>query len=100
VRGSQFQRNADCLDHAFGIRKHFVAPESDDLIALLLEPGGPSLIVVPLNCVLAAIDLDDKATIGCEEIHHVGAERNLPAKLNAIDLAIAEPMPEPALGIG
>src|SRR4029077_12899076 len=43
---------------------------------------------------------DDEPTIGCHEIHDIGAERNLPAKFDAIDLAIAEPMPEPPFGIG
>ena len=75
MRGSQFQRRSDCLDYAFGIGKHLVAPESDDYIALFLEPGCPSTIVVLLKRVLAAVDLDDEAAIGGEEIHDIGAER-------------------------
>jgi hypothetical protein len=74
VRGSQFQRRSNCLDHAFGIGEHLVAPESNDYIALFLEPGCPSLIVFLSKCVLPAIDLDDEATIGRQEIHDMGRE--------------------------
>ena len=49
---------------------------------------------------LSAVDLDDEAMIGCEEIHDIIPERNLSPEFHAVDLAVAQPVPEPAFGIG
>jgi hypothetical protein len=63
VRGALFQRDDDSRNDTFGVRKHLIAPEPDDPIALELEPGCAPLVVVHFGSMLAAIEFDDEMTI-------------------------------------
>ena len=93
------QDTTDRFDHAFGIGEHFIAPEADDPIALPFEPSRSHPIISLLQSMLAAIDLDDKARSGSQEIDDVGSDSDLAPEFHAVDLAVAQPVPEPALGI-
>ena len=74
MRGSLFQRDDDSRNDTVGVRKHLIAPKSDDAIALGFEPGCPPLIVVHVKGMLAAIDFDNETTIGSHEVDEVGTK--------------------------
>jgi hypothetical protein len=49
---------------------------------------------------LAAIDLDDQASLAADEIHDIRPDWILPNEFRAADLPRAQPVPQPLLGIG
>jgi hypothetical protein len=57
--------------------------------------------VTPLTTtVRVAIDLDGEPSLHAEEVGEVGADRELAAELEVVDLAPAEPLPKERLGSG
>ena len=78
----------------------FVVPESDDGEALGLEPVGATVVVGLLLGVLGAIDFYDEFGVVGDEVNDVGADGGLSSEFHAVDLALADVVPESAFGVG
>jgi len=58
-------------------------------------------MVLLLGAVMrGAVKLDDQLAVFTDEIRDIAANRRLPAKLEPVEPAIAQPVPEQALCIG
>jgi len=81
------ERCVDHLQHAFGILNDVVVPETDDAVALGLEPARPRLVAsfVGLITVLRAIDLDDEARGHAGEVDDIGADWRLSPEMRSFD---------------
>jgi hypothetical protein len=55
---------------------------------------------IGLMAMLPAISFDDQSALGAGEIRDATANRLLPAELEAAELAIADPIPQPPFGVG
>ena len=86
-------RVENSLAHAFGIAEDLIIPETQNAIAVGMEPPRPLLIAAGHACVLPAIDLDDKRRIKTREVGDIRAEHCLPAKLGPIETTTTEDLP-------
>src|SRR5262249_23918998 len=82
-----------------GVGKHVVAPKAQDPVALLLEPRGASGIVLRLDRMLAAVDLDDQQSILGKKIGDVGADGHLATEFHTVELTVAKGLPELVLRV-
>jgi len=97
VRGrgqGRLDRRPDTIE----ILQHIVVPEAKDTKALTLQKFSSTRVA--LGRVLPAVDLDDQALLGAEEVRDVAIDLDLPTELEAVHLAVAENVPEFALGVG
>ncbi len=74
--------------------------ESEDLVPGAFEVCGPRVIRFGLLPVEGPIDLDDELGLVAVEIHDVGSQLDLPAKLEATKSAISKGGPKHPLGVG
>jgi hypothetical protein len=89
----------NCLKHTVSILDHLVVPEAKHLPALARQISVTD-IVTKAFCVLRAVGLDDQRSPNAKKIDDVGSERDLPAKLDAIQATIAQKTPQAKLGVG
>jgi hypothetical protein len=89
----------NCLQDTFAILQHLVVPEPKDFPALAFQIGVTN-IVARAFCVLRAVSFDDQLSANAKKVDNVGADRNLPAKLNAIQTTVAQQAPEAKLAVG
>ncbi len=82
------------VEDAFGIGKDVVVPEPDHAIPMLPQPRSAVLIGARLIGVLAAVELNDQQRFHSSEIRDVRPDRHLAAKLDAVELSIAEMLPK------
>ena len=78
----------NCLQDTFAILEHLVVPEPKDLPALPFQISIPGPVAKTLS-VLRAVGLDNQLSANAKKVDDVGSNRNLPAKLNAIQATIA-----------
>ena len=79
----------DCL----GLGQHLVIPEPKHAVPLALQPPRPLLIILLLLEVLAAIDLNDEASLMADEVNDVSPQHHLSAELNTMHLATTKSGP-------
>ncbi len=70
----------DTLEHVVDLALDLSVCESQHSVALLVEPPGASLIVLPLIGMMVAIDFDDQPLIEAHEINNVASQDVLPAE--------------------
>jgi hypothetical protein len=80
VRVAQLQ--ADLLDNAVQMGQDFVVPKAEDTISELAKRSSPHFIMRSLNCMLAAIELNDELLLWTAEVSDVVCDRVLPAELH------------------
>jgi len=77
-----------------GIRQDLVVPESQDAIALRLQPAGTLFVVGDLHRMLATIHVDNHPAFETHKVHDERTNRLLAAKLNRRDLTALELLPK------
>lgn len=89
-------QNSLDLIHDLGI------PESNDMIALAFKKGRPLGIVTPCRILrmLAAIKLDNQTDLMTGEISEIAPDRNLAAKMRALNRNAPQLFPELGFRIG
>jgi len=90
----RLKESLNSVEDAFGVREDVVVPEPDHAIPMLPQPGGAFLIGAYLLGMLAAVELDDQQRFHSREIRNVGPDRHLAAKLDTVELSIAEMLPK------
>ena len=91
------ERVEDDHQDAFEIRQHVVVPEAQHTKVICRKPTIPSLIFRGLR-MLSAVHLDDKASLITREVCNIRTDRNLTAKFRTRKAAVAQRVPELALG--
>jgi len=89
----------DSFQHDIGVAQHVARPEPNYAIAARFEPLGSNLVVRQLKRVLPAVDFDDEATFGTEEVDDITTDRSLPAEPVSRERTAAQSGPEPNLGV-
>ena len=82
------------LCHCFRICQYLIVPESQNAIALYLEPTCALLVVVSLCRMLPAIHFDDQSALETNKINDKRADRLLATKLYSRDLTTLEFLPQ------
>jgi len=95
-----FERLHDHLQHAFGISKHVVVPETDHAEASSLQISGARLIPCDLRIVLPTINLDHEVCGQAGEIDDVVINRDLPPEQLTFKIVASHQIPKPLLGFG
>jgi len=93
---------SNLLKHAGHVLKNIGIPKSKDGYVSCDEPSVALTIVLKVRSkiVLSAIELDRQAQSRAIEIEYVGSRGMLTAELVAIDLSIAQPIPQPTFHEG
>ena len=84
--------------HAIGVRQQFVVAEPQDAIAQGLQQVRTCRVSGSAKGVLSAVEFNDQPCLWTAEVYDVHADRMLPTEFCALDLAVPETCPEPALG--
>jgi hypothetical protein len=87
VGGHETESVQNRLDHAFHVFVDLGNPEPEHAKAHLTEAAISPGVVGELFAVVLAIDFHHQLGFQTREVGKVGAERNLPAKLEFIQLA-------------
>jgi hypothetical protein len=88
----------NCLQDSFAILDHLVVPEAKHLPTEVRQIGVADLVTKAF-CVLRAVSLDDELSPNAKKVDNVRSKWNLPAKLEAVQAAIAEEPPQAEFGI-
>src|ERR1700677_626456 len=86
------------LQHALAILGHLVVPKAKPLPTLARQISVTDRVAKTF-CVLRAVSLDNQLSLNAEKVDDVGSKRDLPAKLDAIQAAIAQETPKAKLGV-
>jgi hypothetical protein len=86
----------DVVCHRRRIAQNVVVPVSQDAVAEGSESARAFGVVVLLCGVLASVQLDDDSRLRAGEIGDVAGDGDLPAEAEAIELALAQVLPERA----
>jgi len=89
----------DGREHALGICKHFVVPESQYVIPESGQVCGPCRVRCASGVVLASVDFDDERGKWAAEVNDERADRVLPSELRTKELSIPKQRPKMALGV-
>jgi hypothetical protein len=89
---------ANDFHHRVDFRQNVMVPEAKDLKSLGFQPGGAAGVIVFLVAMLPTISLDHERQILTEEVRNERADRDLPSELGAVELATAQPRPQPGFG--
>ncbi len=81
---------ADRLKDAVEVAEDVVVPETNHLVAMLKEEGRALCVGVLPGSMLAAIELDDQATLDTAEVDDERPDRVLPPELDAHQLPITK----------
>jgi hypothetical protein len=82
----------NCLQDALAIEEHLIVPETKHRPALSCEIGVTGIISVAFG-MLETIRLDDQLGANTKKVDNIRSDRNLPAKLEAIQATIAQKTP-------
>src|SRR4051812_13325183 len=96
------QGGIDGVENAVEIVAQLGIPEPEHAVAFAFEPAGPGFVpeshVVP--AVVPAVKFDEQSCLQASEIRHITADRNLPAKMAAVEGNAFKRSPEFLLGLG
>ena len=98
MRVGQCFRNR--LQHPRMIAEHIMIPEPEYLIPALHEDGCPFLIGSDPTSMVATIQFDHQPVGWTAEIHNVGADGVLSAKLDVMELPVLQLPPKYPLAVG
>jgi hypothetical protein len=88
----------NCLQNPSAILEHLVVPEAKHLPPLARQISVTYSVAKTFR-VLRAVSLDDQLSANAKKVDNVGADWDLPAKLNAVQAAIAQKAPEAKFGV-
>ena len=83
----------NCLQNPFAILQHLVVPKAKHPPALARQISVTD-IVTKAFCVLRTVGLDDQLSANAKKVDDVGTDRDLPAKLESAEAAIAQKTPQ------
>jgi hypothetical protein len=87
------------LQDTFAILDHLVVPESKHLPPLARQISVTDMVTKAFS-VLRPVGFDNQLSANAKKVDNVGADRDLPAKLNAIQATIAQKTPEAQFAVG
>jgi len=105
VRGRTFRCAALALrqdreQHAVEVRMNFRILKPHDGIAPRVQVSRPLLVAAVAAVVRRAVGLDDQPALRTVEVRDVVADGDLPAELEAVQLSVAQALPEHLLRRG
>jgi len=100
LRGNPTEGLRDGFDDALDVLVDLGNPEPEHAKADLTKPAISPRVVSQLLAVVLAIDFHHQLGFQAREVGKVGAERDLPAKLESAELAPTQAVPQPPLGPG
>jgi hypothetical protein len=89
----------DCFQNPFAILQHLIVPEAKHLPPLARQISVTD-IVTKAFCVLRAVSLDNQLSPNAKKVDNVGADWDLPAKLQAVQATIAQEAPQAQFAVG
>lgn len=94
------ERASDRLPNGVGSLEHLVVPETQNPVALAVQPSRPRLVPDAPPSVLTAVDLDHHPRLDADEVDDEATDWVLAAELEAVQLPLAQLRPEQPLGEG
>ena len=98
VRGLFRQGLGNHLQHTLDIFEHIIVPKADD--AESLRPEMRRAVCIAFFRVLPTIQFNNQPRLSTQKVRDVIIELNLPPKLRAVQLAIAQMFPQKLLALG
>ena len=92
------QRFANDMDDSVQVAQDVVVPEAEDFETFGFEKRRASGIAPFV--MLSAVDLDDQHRLQASEVRNIRQQAVLEAEFEAVDLAVADGLPEFLLGVG
>ncbi len=89
---------ANDFHHRVDFRQNVMVPEAKDLKSLGFQPGGAAGVIVFLVAMLATISLDHERHFLAREVRDERADWDLPSEFGTMELATAQPRPQPGFG--
>ena len=89
----------NCLQNPFAILQHLVVPKAKHPPALARQISVTD-IVTKAFCVLRTVGLDDQLSANAKKVDKVGADWDLPAKLESAEATVAKKAPEAQFAVG
>ena len=83
----------NCLQNPFAILQHFIVPEPKNFPPLAFQIGVSGLVAMAFG-VLRAVGFDNQLSANTKKVDNVGADWDLPAKLESAETTIAQKTPE------
>jgi hypothetical protein len=93
------QRGADAREDGFELAEDLMIPEAHHTVTFASEVGVAFAIGIAIE-MLRAVELDDQLALQRGEISDKGSDWNLPAKLDPVDSASAQQVPQLAFDFG
>jgi hypothetical protein len=91
------QHSEDSVENSAAFLQHFVIPEPQNGIALIVEPARSRQIRLRRR-MLATIELDDQHLLATEEIDNVRTERHLTGEFMAVQEPVSKVAPQAIFG--
>jgi hypothetical protein len=88
----------NCFQNTLAILQHLVVPEAKDFPALVREISVADSVARTF-CVLRTVGFDNQLSPNAKKVDNVGADRNLPAKLESAEATIAQKTPPAELRV-
>jgi|ERR1700735_862750 hypothetical protein len=89
----------NCLQNPFAILQHLVVPEAKHFPALVRQITVTDIVTNAFG-VLGPVGFDDQLSANAKKVDNVGADWDLPAKLNAVQATVAQKTPEAQFAVG
>src|SRR5690606_393732 len=86
-------RHGNPVPYSFRIYQYIMIPESDHPETLGFKPARPGFVISCRIGMLATIEFDDQPAFKANEVGEVSAQRNLPAELEGLQLAVTKNFP-------
>ena len=99
VRGRLCERGGYRFKHPRHVGQHIVVPKSQDTIVVSQEPFVSEHIVRTVR-VLSSVYFNDEAAFPADKIDGVWTDRLLPNKLESVELARPQPIPQCTFRLG
>jgi len=90
----------DNLHDTMDIGENIIIPKSQYAEALFLEPGIAPVVLVSVECMLPAVELDNDPFLKADEVHDIKTDRLLAFEFQAVHSFCAEVSPQEAFSVG
>ena len=87
------------LQNPFAILQHLVVPEAKHLPALVRQISITEIVANAFG-VLRTVGFHNQLSANAKKVDNVGADRDLPAKLESAEATVAQKTPEAQLAVG
>ena len=89
----------NCLQNPFAILQHLVVPEAKHFPALVRQISVTDIVANAFG-VLRTVGFHNQLSANAKKVDNVGADRDLPAKLESAQATIAQKTPEAQFAVG